>query len=266
MLNSLQIKVRKKILEMSFISQKGHLASAFSIIEILWVLYDKVLYFNINNPHDNNRDRFILSKGHASLALYVILAEKGFIEDSELDTFCEYNSRLGGHPHRGKLSCIEASTGSLGHGLPIAIGISMGLKIKKIEKEVYVLVGDGECNEGSIWESALLASNHKLDNLVLIIDYNHSNDRALNLGDLASKFTSFGWYALSLNGNDIDELSKGFLKLKNIHDKPKVLIANTVKGFGLESISNNPAWHHRSPNEQELILFMNELEDSKIKL
>ena len=259
MLNNLK-SLRKRILEVSYKTQKGHIPSAFSILEILWVLYDQILIYNKNEPLDKYRDRFILSKGHASLALYAILAEKGFIDFSELDSFCKFNSRLGGHPHRSKLPWVEASTGSLGHGLPIAVGIAMALKIKKINRSVYVLIGDGESNEGTIWESALLASNHFLDNLILIIDYNHSNDRALNLGDLSSKFQSFGWHAVSVDGHNINELSINFQELKNIENKPKVIIANTIKGFGIKSIENNPAWHHKSPNEQEIEIFSKELD------
>jgi len=259
MLNNLKI-LRKKILEVSYNTKKGHIPSAFSILEILWVLYNEILIYNINFPKDDNRDRFILSKGHASLALYGIFAEKGLIDFSELDTFCKFDSRLGGHPHRSKLPWVEASTGSLGHGLPIAVGIAMALKINKIDRNVYVLIGDGESNEGTIWESAMLASNHFLDNLILIVDFNHSNDRALNLGDLCNKFISFGWHAISLDGHNITELSFNFNNLKQIKNKPKVIIANTIKGFGIKSMENNPAWHHRSPNEQELTIFSNELE------
>jgi transketolase len=259
MLNNL-INLRKKILQVSFNTKKGHIPSAFSILEIMWVLYNEILIYDISLPNDDNRDRFILSKGHASLALYGIFAEKGIIDFHELDTFCKFDSRLGGHPHRLKLPWVEASTGSLGHGLPIAIGIAMGLKIRKIERSVYVLIGDGESNEGTIWEAALLASNHFLDNLILIVDFNHSNDRALNLGDLCEKFSSFGWYTVSLDGHNTSELAIAFNELKKIKNKPKVLITNTIKGFGVKSMENNPAWHHRSPNEEELVTFLSELD------
>jgi transketolase len=172
---------------------EGHVPSALSILDILWVLYDRILKINPSYPKSPTRDRFILSKGHAALGLYVILAKKGFFPSSELEDFGKYDGFLGGHPDRNKVSGVEASTGSLGHGFPMSVGIALGLRIKKIDSKVFVLIGDGEANEGSVWESALLASHHNLSNLCCIIDYNHSTDRALKVGDMVSKFKSFGW-------------------------------------------------------------------------
>ena len=157
-------ELKKVILKASYISKEGHIPSAFSILDILYVLYNQILNINANNPIDENRDRFILSKGHASLGLYAVLSDRGFIDSEELETFGKFSSRLGGHPDCNKIPGVEASTGSLGHGFPIAVGIAMALKIKKSSSRVFVIVGDGECNEGTIWETALLAVNHNLNN------------------------------------------------------------------------------------------------------
>lgn len=251
------IDFKKKIVEMSAKAKEGHIASAFSILDILWVLYDKILSIDPKNPQDPKRDIFILSKGHASLGLYTILAEKGFFNKKILKSFCEHNSILGGHPDRNRASGVEASTGSLGHGMPIAVGIALGFKIQKKKQKVFVLVGDGECNEGTIWESALLASHHKLDNLCCIIDYNHSTDRALSVGNIGDKFKPFGWTCLTIDGHDHKEIGKA-LKTKHLN-QPLAIIANTIKGFGSKMMENNPAWHHRSPNQEELEILIKEL-------
>ncbi len=253
--------MKKKILEMSYNSREGHIASSFSILDILWVLYNDILNYNIKNTKDPNRDMFILSKGHASLGLYVILAEKGFFKRELLDTFCKYNSILGGHPNRIKTPGVEASTGSLGHGMPIATGIALGFKIQNKKQKVFTLIGDGECNEGTIWESALLARQHKLDNLCCIVDNNLSTERALSINNIAEKFKSFGWKCLTIDGHNHKEIKKA-LKTKTV-GKPLVIIANTTKGFGLKIMENNPEWHHKSPNKDEFEMLSKELSNSK---
>jgi transketolase len=210
---------------------------------------------------DPNRDYFVLSKGHASLGLYAVLADKGIIDHKKMVDFCAFDSLLGGHPNRNKIRGVEASTGSLGHGVPIAIGIALGIKTKKNKGRVFVLAGDGELNEGTIWESALLAAHHKLDNLCLIIDHNHSTDRALKVDDLRTKFTSFGWNSFEVNGHDHKGLTKLFKQFSKNKNKPMVLIANTIKGHGVPSIHNNPAWHHKSPNDSELPGLLKEIQN-----
>ncbi|MEK9161313.1 MAG: transketolase [Patescibacteria group bacterium] len=249
-------KLKKIIVTASSKSGEGHIPSAFSVLDILWVLYDKVLKFNPKNPSDQKRDIFILSKGHASLGLYAVLAEKGFFPLSELENFGKFDSILGGHPDRNKVPGVEASTGSLGHGFPISIGVALGLKIKRSTSKVFVLIGDGECNEGTVWESALLASHHKLSNLYCVVDYNHSTDRALDMGDLAEKFKSFGWDTCVINGHDHAEIYNALIKSS---DKPKAIIANTVKGYGSKTMENNPAWHHKSPSPEEFNTLLEEL-------
>lgn len=247
---------KKLIIETSFVSKEGHIPSAFSILDILWVLYDKILKIDPHDYRNPERDIFILSKGHGSLALYVILAEKGFFSPTELKYFGNFKSMLGGHPDRNKVPGVEASTGSLGHGFPIGVGIALGLKIKKSKSRVFVIVGDGECNEGTIWESALVASHHNLSNLYCIVDHNHSTDRALLIDDLSEKFKSFGWDTCAINGHSHKEIYNALIRKS---DKPKVIIANTIKGYGSKSIENNPAWHHKSPSLEELDILLEEL-------
>ncbi|MCX6799974.1 MAG: transketolase [Candidatus Falkowbacteria bacterium] len=248
--------LKKKIIKICTNAKEGHIPSALSILDIVWVLYDKVLKINPKNSKDPNRDYFILSKGHASLALYVVLAEKGFFNSNELENFGKFNSILGGHPSRNKVPGVEASTGSLGHGLPIAVGLALGLKIKKKDNRVFAIVGDGESNEGTIWESAFLASHHELSNLCCVIDHNHSTDRALSVGDLVLKFKSFGWNALVIDGHNQEEILKA-LSVRS-KDKPLAIIAETIKGKGFKMMENNPAWHHKFPNEEELKLLLEE--------
>lgn len=250
-------KMRRQIVVAAHSAGEGHVASALSILDILWVLYDCVMKFDPQKPNDVMMDRFILSKGHASLALYSVLAEKGFFTTEDFETFCKYDSRLGGHPDCNKINGVEASTGSLGHGFPMAVGLALGSKIQNIDNRIFCLIGDGESNEGTIWESALLASHHKLSNLCCIVDYNHSTDRALNVGDLAEKFRSFGWEAIIIQGHDHNEIYGALRRQPN--GKPTIIVAETIKGFGVKRMENEPAWHHRSPNNEELKEILEEL-------
>lgn len=228
-------KLRKRIIQVAYRDGMGHIPSALSILDIVWTLYDKVM---------TNDDQFILSKGHGCMALYAVLEEKCLIS---------WETKLWGHPKRG--GAILASTGSLGHGLPIAIGLAMAKKIKGESGRVFCLIGDGECNEGTTWESAMVAAHHKLDNLVVIVDQNHSSDRALDTNDLAEKFTAFGWHSVLVDGhNDTDiRLNTGSL---NIEVKPQCLICETIKGRGVPMMENDWAWHNRkiTSNEYEEIM------------
>jgi len=250
-------KFRRQIIQMAYNAKEGHIPSALSILDIVYVLYDKILKIDPTNPTDPNRDRFILSKGHGALALYVVLAEKGFFPVSELGKFAQYGSMLGGHPDCTKVPGVEASTGSLGHGAAMSIGIAMALKIQKNPAKVYCLIGDGELNGGSVWESALLAAHHRLDNLCWIIDYNHSTGRALGLGDLHMKFRSFGWLAAYGNGHYHQFMCNVFPN--KISYYPFVFIANTIKGEGISFMAGNPMWHHKFPNQEEYDMAMGEL-------
>ena len=249
--------LRRIIVKAAAAAGEGHIASAFSVLDILWVLYDRVLRIDPKIPKCDERDRFILSKGHASLALYAVLAEKGFFPASELERFATFDSRLGGHPDCNKVPGVEASTGSLGHGLPMGIGMALGMRIRRIDRRVIVLVGDGECNEGSIWESALLGSHHQLSNLSCILDYNHSTDRALLLGDIAAKFAAFGWATTTINGHDQQAIYEAVIRTDP--NRPVAIVAETIKGFGCKQMENNPAWHHRAPTQDELPIILKEL-------
>lgn len=250
--------LKREIIETMLPTGEGHLPSAFSIIDILWVLYDNILNIDSNNIEKDDRNHFILSKGHGSLALYAVLSEKDFFTKEALQKFARYDSPLGGHPDCNKVLGVEASTGSLGHGLPMAIGMALGMKIRRLNHRVYTIVGDGECNEGSIWESALLAAHHHLNNLVCIIDYNHSGDRALLLGDLSDKFASFGWRTIRINGHIHEEILNA-LQVIDGH-RPLVIIADTIKGQGVKMMENNPAWHHRGPTQEEASIMLKELQ------
>jgi transketolase len=186
------------------LGDEKHDPSTHSTLDVLWVLYDRVLRYDSQRPRWEGRDRFVLSKGHGCRAYYAILAEKGFFPPSELRTFLQYDSILGAHPDRNKVPGVETSTGSLGHGLPMAVGMAMALRHKGSDRRVYVLIGDGESNEGSIWEAILQAGNRHLSNLTCIAINNHSS--TLDLGDFAAKFAAFGWSATTINGRDHEQI------------------------------------------------------------
>jgi transketolase len=237
----------KKIITATKETKEGHIGSSLSILDILWVLYE--------NFHQKD-NVIILSKGHACLALYVVLNEKKLISDSDLNSFSQYDGKLGGHPDKNKIKHVYASTGSLGHGLPIAIGAAIAKKIKNEEGRVFAIIGDGESNEGTIWESLLLAKQHNLDNLTCIVDHNRSNDRSIKFENVLDKFSSFGWDCLEINGHNQDEI-KHSLELSG--GSPYAIIANTIKGKGIKRMENQHEWHHKAPNEREYKEIMEEL-------
>ena len=250
-------KLRRLILESASAANDGHIPSALSILDILYLIYTEFISVGENLSSDSIGNRFILSKGHASLGLYAVLSHVGEISENELISFAKYDSILGGHPDRNKVPGVELSTGSLGHGLPQAIGIATALMIRRLAGHVYVLIGDGEANEGTIWESALLAPNHKLGNITCIVDNNLSSNRALDMGSIANKFEAFGWQTIEINGHNHEEIRRALKLRKN--DRPIAIIANTVKGFGVPTMEANPEWHHRSPNSKELPFFLGEI-------
>jgi transketolase len=245
-------KLIEQIVRVSNKSKEGHLGSSLSVLDILYVLYRD---FITHNDDRNTSNRLILSKGHASLGYYVVLNEFGLL-DEPVENFCQFSSSIGGHPS-DKLDAVEASTGSLGHGLPIAVGMAMGYKIIKSNNHIYVIIGDGEMNEGSIWEALLLASNHNLSNLTCIVDYNRSNDRALKLDTLLEKIKSFNWHYIEVDGHDHTQLHEAFSTRHNT--KPTFVIANTIKGNGIAFMENNPEWHHKAPNDEQLQAILQEL-------
>jgi len=230
---------------------RGHLGPAMSLVEILRVLYDDVLSFRADDPEWADRDRCILSKGHGCMALYAILADKGFFPRAELETFCKHDSILGGHPEKGVTPGVEATTGALGHGLSIGLGMALAAKMRKQNHQVFVILGDGEINEGSIWEAALSAGKHGLSNLTAIIDYNKIqsygpvND-VQPLEPLADKFRAFGFAVDEVNGHHVGDLQRVFKSLPLQTGKPNAVICHTVKGKGIPPAENNPGWHHKS--------------------
>lgn len=203
---------------------KKHDPSAHSTMGVLSVLYNRILHYDAANPRSDDRDRFILSKGHGPLALYAILVQKGFFPVYELERFLSWDGILGGHPDRNQVPGVEASTGSLGHGFPMAIGVALALKAKGIKRRTYVLIGDGETNEGSVWEAVLLAGNLRLANLTTILIDNRSS--SMDLGDIAAKFTSFGWKADTVDGRDEDAIEKALSNPAT--DRPSLVVAEVL--------------------------------------
>jgi len=234
-------------------SNRGHMGSAMSLVEIFRVLYDHIIKFDPKKPKLENRDRVILSKGHGCLALYAILADKKFINLKELDNVSSFNSSLGGHPEAPKIKGVEASTGALGHGFPIAVGMALAAKLKKQKNKVFVILGDGEINEGSNWEAALSASKHKLNNLKVILDYNKIQSygfvkEVLNLEPIKEKWKSFGFNVSEIDGHNVNKLKNNFKRFykDNNSNKPSITICHTIKGAGFPFAENNPYWHHRN--------------------
>ena len=230
---------------------RGHVGSSMSLIEILRVLYDDVLRFRPSEPKWPDRDRMILSKGHGCLALYVMLVDKGFIEAEALDTFCRRDSILGGHPEAGKIPGVEASTGALGHGLSVGLGMALAVRAQKRDSRVFVVMGDGEINEGSVWEAAMCAGKHRLANLTAIIDYNKIQSAGptreiQDLEPLADKWRAFGFVPREIDGHDVGALRTVFRQLPFAADKPSAIICHTVKGKGIPFAENDPNWHHKA--------------------
>ncbi|NBR27527.1 MAG: transketolase [Betaproteobacteria bacterium] len=260
------VALRRRIVEVMNNAGRGHLASAFSLVEILRVLYDSTLHIDPAKPLLPERDRFILSKGHGCLALYVLLADKGFFPAEELRTFCRFDSMLGGHPEPC-VPGVEISTGSLGHGLPVAVGMALHAKFVRSPHRVFVVLGDGECNEGSVWEAAMAASKHRLDNLVALVDFNKhqsygSTREVLDLEPFADKWRSFGFAVREADGHDVAALEKTLTDLPGEQGKPTVIICHTVKGKGISFTENNLKWHHKSGlKENEMRDLLAALED-----
>lgn len=242
---------------------RGHLGSSMSMVELLRVLYDSYLNYRPEEPFWEGRDRCILSKGHGCLGLYAVLADKGFFPQEELSTFCKSTSRLGGHPERGKLPGVEASTGALGHGLPIGVGMALAAKIRKQFHRVVVITGDGEINEGSVWEAAMSASKHKLSNLSVFVDYNKLQSygltkEVLDLEPLADKWKSFGFEVAEVDGHDVNALENLVKLLPLNSQKPTAVICHTIKGKGFPFAEGKAEWHHKSGLKQEEIAAMYE--------
>ena len=241
--------------------QRGHIGSSMSLIEIMRVLYDDILTYRPEEPKWPNRDRMILSKGHGCIALYILLADKGFFPVETLDTFCHRDSILGGHPEAGKVPGVEASTGALGHGLSIGVGMALAMRMQKRKSRVFVVMGDGEINEGSVWEAALCAGKHRLSNLTAIIDYNKIQSAGptreiQDLEPLADKWRAFGFEPIEVDGHDVDALRTALANVPYASDRPTTIICHTVKGKGIPFAEHNPEWHHKAKVQPETIADM----------
>jgi len=256
-LNQTALNLRRNIVKMIKIGEGGHIGGSFSCIEIITALYFSILQCNPQEPQWEDRDRFILSAGHKCLTLYSVLAEKGYFDKKLLNTYGSLDSPLPGHPDRYKLPGVEANTGSLGHGLAIGGGMALAGKLDQKSYKVYVLMGDGEIAEGSVWEAAEIANHYKLDNLIAIIDRNklqiHGNTKdVLNTEPLLEKWNSFGWQTLEVNGHDFVEILKRFESIPIKKNHPTCIIANTIKGKGLSFTENNYKYHYWKPTDEEM--------------
>jgi len=250
-LDERSLALRRKMVDVLASSRRGHVGAAFSLVEILRVLYDDILRYDPLQPARRDRDRFILSKGHGCLALYVLLAEKGFFPQEELERFSMFDGILGGHPDARKTPGVEASTGSLGHGFAIGLGMALHARLDGAAHRVFVVVGDGECDEGAIWETAMAAGKHQVGNLTVIIDCNKMQSYGetrvvLALEPLADKWRSFGFSVAEADGHDVAALRAAFRRLPLAPDRPSAVICHTIKGKGLAFAEQDPSWHHKS--------------------
>ncbi|MFH1588056.1 MAG: transketolase [Candidatus Diapherotrites archaeon] len=258
-------KIRKHVIEMVFTAGSGHPGGCLSSAEIFAVLYFNEMNLDAKNPLWNERDYFVLSKGHVCPALYAAMAEKGFFPIEELLTLRKYDSRLQGHPDMKKLPGIEVSSGSLGQGLSVAVGVALGLNLDKKSNRVYSLLGDGELNEGQIWEAIMTAGHYKLSNLCALVDRNQLQidgytEDVKKLEPLKEKWEAFNWNVIECNGHELDELLASFTEARECKNKPSVIIAHTVKGKGVSFMENQCGWHGRAPKKEEFDNAMKELE------
>ncbi len=257
-------RLRGRVIQMSHKASAAHLASALSCCDVLAAAYWHVLRIDPSKPADPARDRFILSKGHAAAALYAILAFRGYFPEEELETYCQDGGRLAEHPPANMLPGVEAATGSLGHGLPIGVGMALSARINKASYRVYALLSDGENNEGSVWEAAMLAAAQRLEHLCVIVDYNKwqataRSNETLMLAPLVDKWRAFGWDAVEADGHDVAALASLMQNVPNGSGKPVAIIAHTVKGKGVSFMEDDNNWHYRAPTADEVVKAMKEL-------
>lgn len=263
-------EMRRQIFRIANYAGGGHLAGSYSVIDILTTLYfGDVMKYDPKDPHMEDRDKVILSKGHSSYALYAVLAEAGFFDKSLLRDVGKPGSKLGGHPKINEIPGVEASTGALGHGLSFGIGIAYADKVDKRDDHVYVILGDGECQEGSIWEGALSAPTLELDNLTVIVDHNKLQamddlENIVHMKPFGDKWRAFGWNVLEIDGHNHEEIRKALLTRSP--GKPTLIVANTIKGKGISFMEQRPIWHYRMPNEEELKILLEDLDMTKEEL
>ena len=259
-------QVRKGIIEAVYSNQSGHPGGSLSVADILTVLYFKEMNIDEENPNWDDRDRLVLSKGHCSPALYSCLANRGFFPVEDLKTFRNINSYLQGHPDKNKVPGVDMTTGSLGQGLSAANGMAIAGKMDGKDYRVYCILGDGEIEEGQIWEAAMAANKYKLDNLCVIVDNNNLQidgtiEEVMSSYPIDEKFRSFGFEIIKIDGHDITEIIKAFDVAKNVKGKPTCIIAKTIKGKGVSFMENQVGWHGKAPNEEQYIQALQELEE-----
>ena len=258
-------QVRRDIITMTANAGSGHPGGSLSAVELMTSVFFNHMRVDPQNPHDPDRDRFVLSKGHAAPCYYAVLAEMGFISRDEFKNFRQLHSILQGHPDSKKVPGIDAATGSLGQGCSIAVGMALGAKLQHKDCRVYALLGDGECQEGQIWESFMAAAHYKLDNLTIIIDNNGlqidgTNDEVMSLGDLPAKLRAFGLDVHEIDGHDLDTIEAA-LSAPAVPGVPKCILAHTVKGKGVSFMENQVGWHGKAPNQEQRQQALKELED-----
>ena len=257
-------EIRKDIIEEVYNAKSGHPGGSLSIADIMAVLYFNELRIDEKNPRWEDRDRVVLSKGHCSPALYAALAERGFFSKETLKSFRKIDSNLQGHPDLNKVQGVDMTSGSLGQGLSVANGMAISAKMDNKDYRVYVILGDGEIEEGQVWEAAMTANKYKLDNLCVIVDNNNLQidgtiEEVMSSYPIDEKFKSFGFNVLNINGNNIEEIINAFESAKKTKDKPTCIIAKTIKGKGVSFMENKAEWHGKAPNEEEYIQAMKEL-------
>ena len=266
-IENLQLKannIRKNIVNMVHSAKSGHPGGSLSITDILTVLYFYELRIDINNPKDENRDRLVLSKGHCSPALYAVLAEKGFIPQSDLETFRKIDSYLQGHPDMKKVPGVDMTSGSLGQGLSVSNGMAIAAKLDNKDYRVYCVLGDGELEEGEVWEAAMTSNQYKLDNVCVIVDNNNLQidgtiDEVMSSKPIDEKFKSFGFNVIQIDGHDYNQIAEALDKAKECKGKPTSIIAKTIKGKGVSLMENQVGWHGKAPNDEEYQKIMEEL-------
>ncbi len=257
-------RLRGRVIEVSGRAQVPHLGSCLSCVDLLTVLYGRVLRVDPTKPRDPERDRFILSKGHAAPALFQVLAWRGFFPEAWLEGYGDDGSLFGEHPPAHGVPGVEAATGSLGHGLPMGVGMAMGARLKGLANRTFVLLSDGECNEGAVWEAAMMAAAQKLESLTALIDFNKwqatgRSEEVLALGPLPEKWRAFGWEAVEVDGHDHAALIKVLSRDRRGAGRPLAIIAHTVKGKGVSFMEDDNNWHYRTPTAEEIVAAHREL-------
>ena len=263
-LNEITRNIRKDIVTMIHGSKSGHPGGSLSAVEILTALYFDEMNIDPENPKKEDRDRFVLSKGHAAPVLYATLAEKGYFNKNELLSLRKVGAMLQGHPDMKGTPGVEISTGSLGQGFSVACGMAMASKLDNAPWRVYALLGDGEVQEGLIWEAAMSAAHYKLDNMVAFLDYNGLQidgevEKVMNIGPIVDKFKSFGWNVIEIDGHDFDQIFAALDMAKETVGKPTMIVAKTVKGKGVSFMENNAGWHGNAPSDNDLEIALSEL-------